>query len=112
MRDLLYKKLTFSDRGRKIIASSEVTDKDGIHSVVRRHFACILKQIENVNAQKQQPYFYVLKERNTKQKREHFFCKIRGSLLAVNEGKLLHILFVQTLNVELTVPVKSSEEIS
>jgi len=112
MRDLLYKNLTSSDRRRKIITSSEVTDKEGVHSVVRRHFACILKQVGNVEAEKQQPYLYVLKERNTEQKREHFFCKIRGSLLAVNQGKLLHISFVHTLSVELTAPVKLSEEIS
>jgi len=112
MRDLLYKNLTSSDRSRRIITSSEVTDKEGVHSVVRRHFACILKQIENVNLRKQEPYLYVLKERNTRQKREHFFCKIRGSLLVVNHGRLMHILFVHTLSVELTASVKLSKEIS
>ncbi len=112
MRALLYKNLTSSDRSRKIITSSEVTDKEGIHSVVRRHFACMVKQLENENAEKQQPYLYVLKERNTKQKREHFFCKIKGSLLAENKGKLLHILFVHTLSVELTASEKLSGQIS
>jgi len=111
MRDLLYKNLTSSDRSRKIITSSEVADKEGIHSVVRRHFSCAVKQAENANAEKQQPYLYVLKERNTKQKREHFFCKIKGSLLAVNNGKLLHILFVHTLSVELTASAKLSGQI-
>lgn len=111
MRNLLYKNLTSSDRRRKIITSSEVTDKEGIHSVVRRHFACMLKQVENADMEKQQPYFYVLKERNTKQKREHFFCKIKGSLVAKNKGKLLHILFVHTLSVELTASAKLSEQI-
>lgn len=108
MRNLLYKNLTSSDRSRKIITSSEVTDKEGIHSVVRRHFACMVKRLENENTEKQQPYLYVLKERNTKQKREHFFCKIKGSLLAQNKGKLLHISFVHTLSVELTASAKLS----
>jgi len=102
MRDLLYKNMTFPNRGRKIIASSEVADKGGVHSVVRRHFAYIVRPIATGNEIKQKPYLYVLKERNTKQKREHFFCKMKGSILAVNQGKLMQILFIHTLNVELT----------
>ena len=112
MRDLLYKNLTFPNRGRKIIASSEVADKEGVHSVVRRHFAYIVKPIPNVNAAKTQPYLYVLKERNTKIKREHFFCKIKGSVLVVNNGSLFQILFVHTLSIELTASVNLSQKIA
>jgi len=36
MRSLLYKNLTSADRSRRVIASSETTDKEGVHSVVRR----------------------------------------------------------------------------
>ena len=112
MRDLLYKNLTFPDRGRKIIASSEIADKEGVHSVVHRHFAYIVKPIPRAEVIKPQPYLYVLKERNTKQKREHFFCKIKGSVLAVNNGNFFKILFVHTLSVDLTVSVKLSEPIA
>jgi hypothetical protein len=106
MRDLLYKNLTFPQQGRKIIASSEVADKEGVHSVVHRHFTYMIKPINSKDVVKPQSYLYVLKERNTKQKREHFFCKIKGSILAVNQGKLMHILFLHTLNVQLTASVK------
>ncbi|MCX5694459.1 MAG: hypothetical protein NT014_04970 [Candidatus Omnitrophica bacterium] len=111
MRDLLYKNLTFRSRGRKIIASSEVADKEGVHSVVRRHFAYIIKPIKSTELINPQPYLYVLKERNTKEKKEHFFCKIKGSILAVNRGEFYQILFVHTLSVELTVSAKLSEQI-
>lgn len=111
MRDLLYKNLTFLDRGRKIISSSEVSDKEGVHSVVRRHFTYVIRQVESSNIEKQPPYLYVLKERNTKEKREYFFCKIKGSLIAKNNGKLLHILFVHTLSVRLTVSVEIKQKI-
>jgi hypothetical protein len=112
MRNLLYKNLTFPSRGRKIIASSEVADKAGVHSVVRRHFTYIVKPIQSADVIKPQPYLYVLKERNTQQKREHFFCKIKGSVLAVNNGNFFQILFVHTLSINLTVTVKLSEKIS
>ena len=111
MRDLLYKNLTFPSRGRKIIASSEIADKEGVHSVVRRHFAYIVKPVESSDEIKSQPYLYIRKERNTKQKREHFFCKLKGSILAVNQGRLLHILFIHTLNVELTATIKLSQQV-
>ena len=111
MRNLLYKNLTSLNRGRKIIASSEVVDKEGVHSVVRRHFAYIVKPIQGADLFQSQPYLYVLKERNTKLKCEHFFCKIKGSILAVNGGSLFKILFVHTLSVNLTASVKLSQQI-
>ncbi|MFA4989113.1 MAG: hypothetical protein WC572_05865 [Candidatus Omnitrophota bacterium] len=101
MRDLLYKNLTSADKRRRVIASSEIMDKEGVHSVVRRHFFCLVKQAD-AGVEKPAPYLYVLKERNTAQKRERFFCKVKGSLLAVNRGQLLLIVFSHTLNIELT----------
>jgi hypothetical protein len=106
MRDLLYKNLTSADRSRRVIASSEVTDKEGVHSVVRRHFGCIVKQVEKADVEKPAPYLYVLKERNTLEKREHFFCKVKGSLLAVNKGKFFLVVFVHTLSIRLTATEK------
>jgi hypothetical protein len=111
MRNLLYKNLTSPDRGRKIVTSSEITDKDGVHSVVRRYFACIVRQVESANVDKPAPSLYVLKVKNAKEKREHFFCKIKGNILAVNKGKLLLILFVHTLSVELTATAKLGQQI-
>ena len=102
MRDLLYKNLTSTDRTRKVITSSEIIDKEGVHSVVRRHFTCRIEQIEDPETFKPVPYLYVIKERNTKQKREHFFCKFKGSVLAINKEKLFLISFMHTLNIELT----------
>ena len=111
MRDLLYKNLTSVDRGRKIIASSEVADKEGVHSVVRRHFAYIVKQVTRTDIKKPQPYVYVLKKRNSRAKCEHFFCKIKGSIIAANKEILLLISFVHTLSVELTASAKLSGQI-
>jgi len=111
MRDLLYKNLTSADRSRRMIASSEITDKEGVHSVVRRHFYCMIKQVEKADVVKPAPYLYVLKERNTRQKREHFFCKVKGSLLAVNKDKFFLVVFVHTLSIQLTATEKLSEQI-
>ncbi|MBU0547707.1 MAG: hypothetical protein KJ710_02315 [Candidatus Omnitrophica bacterium] len=110
MRDLLYKNLISADKRRRVIASSEITDKEGVHSVVRRHFTCMIKQVAKADIAKPAPYLYVLKERNTKEKHEHFFCKIKGSLLGVNKGKFILIVFVHTLSIQLSATKKLSEQ--
>lgn len=109
MRNLLFKNLTSPSRGRKIIASSEIADKEGVHSVVRRHFSYIVKPVAGPQIDKPQPYLYVLKARNTKLKNEHFFCKVKGSVLAVNQGNFFLVLFVHTLTVDLTASAKMGQ---
>lgn len=111
MRDLLYKNLTSFDRSRKIVASSEVTDKEGVHSVVRRHFVYMAKQVPSIDVEKPKPYLYVLKEINSKERREYFFYKIKGSVIVVNKGKILCVTFIHTLKVQLTASTKLSEQI-
>ena len=76
MRDLLFKNLTSENKKRKILASSEIMDKQGVHSVIHRHFICLIKEIKDKQMVKPEPYLYVLKERNTRQQAEKFFCRI------------------------------------
>jgi len=56
MRDLLFKNLTSTDKKRRIIASYETSDNQGVHSVIRRHFIYVIKEINNSNMQKPKPY--------------------------------------------------------
>ncbi len=102
MRDLLFKNLTSNDRRRKIIVSSEVVDKQGVCSTIHRHFICMVKEIkQGENIEKPAPYLYVVKSRNTREQRERFFCKIKGSICAVNKGKLFLIVFMHSLKIDL-----------
>ncbi|OGX41121.1 MAG: hypothetical protein A2984_02125 [Omnitrophica WOR_2 bacterium RIFCSPLOWO2_01_FULL_41_12] len=101
MRDLLFKNLTSQDRKRKIIASSEIVDRQGVRSIVRRHFICTVREIHHNQMQKPQPYLYVLKEHNTKEQQEKFFCRIKGSIYAVSNGRLFLIHFMHSLKISL-----------
>lgn len=102
MRDLLFKNLTSLDRRRKIIASSEVVEKQGMRSIIRRHFICMLKEIKDEhNIEKPLPHVRIVKEHNTREQREKFFCKIKGSLCAVNKGKLFLVIFMHSLKIDL-----------
>jgi len=111
MRDLLFKNFTSEDRKRRILASSEIMDKQGVRSVIRRHFIYIVKEVNPALAGKSgvkekqvsmpKPYLYVLKERNSREQREKFFCRIKGSIYAVNKGRLFLILFIHSLRISL-----------
>ena len=101
MRDLLFKNLTSNDRKRKVIASSEITDKEGVRSIIRRHFICMVKEVRDEKIDKPAPYLHVLKEHNSKEQKERFFCKIKGSICAVNQGRLFLIVFMHSLRIDL-----------
>jgi len=102
MRDLLFKNLISDDRRRRVIASSEIVDRQGVRSIIRRHFACIVKEVEGNQVQRPLPYLYVLKEHNNKKYKERFFCRIKGSVFAINNGKLFLILFMHSLKIDLS----------
>ncbi|MCX5700246.1 MAG: hypothetical protein NTZ63_01720 [Candidatus Omnitrophica bacterium] len=101
MRDLLFKNLTSNDHKRRIIASSEIIDKQGVRSIIRRHFICSIREVQSKELDKPAPYLYVLKEHNTKEQKERFFCKIKGSVCAVHKDRFYLIIFVHSLRIDL-----------
>ena len=101
MRDLLFKNLTCGEKKRKILSSSEIMDKQGVRSIIHRHFVCMVKEIDDKEISKPQPYLYVLKERNNREQREKFFCRMKGSLCATHRGRLFLILFMHSLKITL-----------
>jgi hypothetical protein len=106
MRDLLFKNLTSANKKKRVIATSEIMDKAGVRSIIRRHFVCIVKEIQPGEIHRPLPYVYVLKEHNNKEQREKFFCRIKGNIFAVNNGKLFLILFTHSLKITLTAVSK------
>lgn len=101
MRDLLFKNLTSGDKKRRVISSSEVMDREGVRTTIHRHFVCIVKEVQQAQLKPPLPYIYVLKDRNSRQQRERFFCRIKSSVYAVSNGKLFLILFMHSLKINL-----------
>jgi len=104
MRDLLLKNFTSEDKKRKILASSEIMDKQGVRSIIHRHFIYIVKEIKDGQVSKPKPYLYVCKEHNSREQKEKFFCRIKGSIYAIHKGRLFLILFMHSLKISL-VPI-------
>jgi len=101
MRDLLFKNLTSPDKKRRVISSSEIAERAGTRSVIRRHFAYIVKELKEQAQEKSQPRIYILKERNNKEHKERFFCRIKGSIYAVKNHKLFLINYLHSLKIDL-----------
>lgn len=101
MRDLLFKNLTSESNGRKILCSSEISEKEGVRTVVRRHFVYFVRQLEQKPAEEDKPYLYVLKEHNTRQKLERFYCRMKGSMVVLKNGHLFKINFMHSLRINL-----------
>ena len=112
MRDLLFKNLTSEDKKRRIIVTSEIVDKAGVRSIIRRHFVCMVKEIKDNQMQRPLPYLYVLREHNNKEQKEKFFCKMKGSIYAVNNDRLFLILFMHSLKINLIAISQDSMEYS
>ena len=106
MRDLLFKNLTSPDKRRKRISIIEIIQNQEVRTEIRRHFTCLIREVitlggKEESLQRQSPYLYVLKRHDTKEKREGFFCKLKGSLYVVNNGRLYSIIFCHSLKINL-----------
>ena len=105
MRDLLFKNLTSQDKKKRIIASSEIVDKAGVRSIVRRHFICLIRELnperQDGGVNKIAPCVYILKQEDTKEQKKKFICRVKGSVYAVNNGRVFLILFIHSLKINL-----------
>lgn len=109
MRDLVFKNLTSDDRKRKVISTSEITENQGMRSIVHRHFLYVVKEVRVECLQKPVTHLYILKERNTSEKKERFFCKIKGSIYVVSNGRLFSIIFIHSLKINLNIATQDLE---
>ncbi len=105
MRDLVFKNLTSNQKGRKIMSTSEVIERDGIITKVRRNFVYIVKNAKDAKKENVQPHLYVLKRKDSLTQNEKFLCRIKGSLYTVNNDKLFFVVFSHSLSINLTPAV-------
>jgi len=104
MRDLVFKNLTSDDKKKKILASYETSEDEGIRSIITRHFVYLIREAAEQEAERPQPqpYLYILKEHNKREQREKFLCKIKGSVYAACGNKVYQIFFIHSLRINLS----------
>ncbi len=103
MRDLVFKNLTSSNRRMKILSTCESAERDGLRHVINRHFLYVVKELrEDGTSLKPQPSLIVRKERSSASHSEVFFCKLKGSVYAVNEERMFLINYMHTLRISVT----------
>ena len=109
MRDLLFKNITSSDRRKKIIISTDSVEKSGVRTKIVRHLICQAKEVEDKGQVKQPlPSLHIVKERNSKDQSQRFFCKIKGSIYTLSNGQLFLVTFVHSLRINLNMLSKET----
>lgn len=102
MRDLLFKNLTSDDKRRRIIASAEIADSQGVHREIRRHFVYMIREAKQGRTGRLASAVYIRKERSRKEEKEEFFCKIKGAVYVLNKGRMFLVPFLHSLKITLT----------
>jgi hypothetical protein len=102
MRDILFKNLISTKRKRKIIASRETFDQQGLHTVIQRHFIYTAQELVDSQRPTQiKPSATVRKQRDTRTQEEMFYCKIKGGVYTTYKERLFLIRFMHTLKIQL-----------
>lgn len=102
MRELLLKNQTFREKRRKIISVSESTEKDGFLAHTQRHFIYMVKEAKNIRQELTPPILHILKFRNSQQKREKLFFKVKGNFYVVTDQRLYIVYFCHSFKIELS----------
>ena len=99
MRDVVFKNLTSEDKRRRILASSEIFENDGTRSVIRRHFLYRIREIDALENEASLPQVYIVKERNRREQKERFFCKIKGNVCVCGGKKIYRVTYIHSLRI-------------
>jgi hypothetical protein len=102
MRNLVFKNLTSQTKKRKIISSLEIADREGMRSVIRRHFIGIIREIKDREISESLPSVYILREHNNKEQKGKFLCRIKGYIYLNTHGSRFIIFFIHSLKITLS----------
>ena len=113
MRDLVFKNLTSSDRKRRVVVSAETAESSGMRTETVRHFICLVKEImPDKTMARPLPYLYVRRERNNREQKQRFFCRIKGSVYIVMNNHAYLIYFAHSLRINLkAVPTAAGQSL-
>lgn len=100
MRDLVFKNITSFNKKRRRLALWEEIEQQGVKTIVKRHFIYRAEKISGKTEGKQSlPMVFIVKEKNTRELKERFYCKIKGQLVVEREGSLYIINYIHSLQI-------------
>lgn len=102
MRELLLKNRISKEKSRKIISVSELSQRDGLLAHTERHLIYLAKEAKDIQKQIEKPFLYILRERDSKQKKEKLFFKVKGNFYVVTNERLFLVFFCHSFKIELS----------
>lgn len=107
MRDVVYRNITSQDKGRRVMASSEVCQGNGLRTTVVRHFICVIRKAQDrAVGEVFKPRIYIYRYYDTGKQRERFFCRIRDRFCLMLGSQIYQAEFLESvrINVEAQKP--------
>lgn len=101
MLELQYKNLTSVEKGKKIISICEESQKNGFLTRTYKKFIYLVKDTENLRASLVQPRFYILKIHDSKNRKERFIFKVKGSFYVVSNKQIRVVYFCHSFKIDL-----------
>ena len=110
MRDLVFKNLTSKDKSRRVILAKEIIDEDGIHTRIQKHLIYDIRELieGKPDTEKTKSELFITKEKNTKEKTESFFIKMKSSMNANCNARMFTVNFLHSLRIDLSPTVKKN----
>ena len=101
MRNLVFKNLTSSDRRKKVVSSCEIAEKQGVKTIIRRHFIYKVIEVNNKFKKSSSPEVYICRTCDHLRQQERLFCRLKASLFFRNKERLFLVLFGHSFKIDL-----------
>ena len=102
MVELQYKNLTSLEKGRKIIAIKEESRKNGFLTRTDKRFIYLVRDNKNLRESLTAPRFYILKIHDSKNRKERFLFRVKGSFYVVKNQEVHTVYFCHSFRIDLT----------
>lgn len=101
MHNIFFRNKTSHNKRRRILSTSELTEKEGIYSRVNRHLVCRIAEVKDTKEVLSRPILHVFKLQDKKQRTEIFYCKVKGCMYFALKDRLCIVTFINSLRIQL-----------
>ena len=101
MTEILYKNLTSQKNHRRAISVSERSDKKGYLTHVHKVFIYVIEKEVDKADELSEPVFHIVKCRDTKEKKERCYFRVKGFFYLMQQHKFLKVHFCHSLKIDI-----------
>lgn len=101
MKEIAFKNLTSTQKRRKIISLSEKTERNGYRIISHKTLIYIVRPQDEKVRDLSHPEYHILKEYDSKTKKERFSLRVKGTSYVTQGSSLLRVDFCHSLKIDI-----------